>query len=135
MEFIEIVYLFLLTIPVFFVIDMVWLGFVARGLYKKHIGFLLGPVNWVAAVIFYLLFIVGILVFAVLPALAAGSLTHVILLGTFFGFITYATYDLTNLATIKDWPITITVIDMIWGSVLSGSVAIISFLIGSYLFL
>tara|TARA_B100000745_G_scaffold300509_1_gene254833 strand:- start:5240 stop:5647 length:408 start_codon:yes stop_codon:yes gene_type:complete len=135
MTLIQIVYLYLLTVPVFFIIDLIWLGVLAKDFYQKQIGFLLGPVNWVAALVFYLFFIVGILVFAVLPALDSGSLIKALALGVFFGFITYATYDLTNLATLKDWPFTIAVVDIIWGSVLSGSVATISYLIGSRLFI
>lgn len=135
MTLIQIVYLYLLTVPVFFIIDMVWLGLVAKNFYQNQIGFLLGPVNWGAAIVFYLLFIVGILVFAVLPALDGGSLMKAVLLGAFFGFVAYATYDLTNLATVKDWPFLIVVVDMIWGAVLSSSVAAASYLIGSRLFL
>jgi len=135
MTLIQIVYLYLLTIPVFFIIDMIWLGLVAKNFYQNQIGFLLGPVNWTAAIIFYLLFIIGILVFAVLPALDAGSLMKAVLLGAFFGFIAYATYDLTNLATTKDWPLAVTLVDMAWGATLSGSVAFASYLIGSRLFL
>ncbi|XKT74889.1 MAG: DUF2177 family protein [Patescibacteria group bacterium UBA2103] len=135
MTLIQIVYLYLLTVPVFFIIDMVWLGLVAKNFYQNQIGFLLGPVNWTAAIVFYLLFIVGILVFAVLPALDGGNLMKAVLLGAFFGFVAYATYDLTNLATVKDWPFLIVVVDMIWGAVLSSSVAAVSYLIGSRLFL
>jgi uncharacterized membrane protein len=131
MTIIQIIYLYLLTVPVFFIIDMVWLGLVAKNFYQDQIGFLLGPVNWTAAIIFYLLFIVGILVFAVLPALDSGSLTKAVFLGAFFGFVAYATYDLTNLATVKNWPLAVVVVDMIWGAVLSSSVATASYLMGS----
>lgn len=133
MTILQTVWLYLLTIPVFFIIDMVWLGVIAKDFYRDQIGFLMGDVNWIAAVVFYLLFIVGILVFAVLPALEAESLLRAVMLGAFFGFIAYATYDLTNLAVVKDWPILVTVVDMAWGAVLSGSVATISYLIGTWL--
>ncbi|XKT74357.1 MAG: DUF2177 family protein [Patescibacteria group bacterium UBA2163] len=133
MTIIQIISLYALTIPVFFLIDMVWLGVIAKNFYSNQIGFLMGEVNWVAAIVFYLLFIVGILVFAVLPALESGSLMRAVMLGAFFGFIAYATYDLTNLAVVKDWPILVTVVDMAWGAVLSGSVATISYLIGTWL--
>lgn len=113
---------------------MLWLGVIAKDFYQDKLGHVLGKVNWVAAIIFYLLFIVGILVFAVVPALQAGSVQKVIFLGVFFGLLTYATYDLTNLATLKDWPLLVTVVDMVWGMVLSGSVATISFFIGKALF-
>lgn len=123
MSVIQIIYTYLAAVPIFFVIDMLWLGFIGRGLYQKYLGYLLGDVNWVAAIVFYLLYIVGILVFAVFPGIEAGSFWRAVALGAFFGFIAYATYDLTNLATVKDWPLTITIIDLIWGTVLTGAVA------------
>jgi uncharacterized membrane protein len=112
--------LYAITFAAFFLIDMVWLGLVAKGFYRKHLGYLMAPdVNWPAAIIFYLLFIAGLLVFVVVPGLKAGSLGATIFRGALFGLITYATYDLTNLATIKNWPLTVTIVDMIWGAVLS----------------
>lgn len=128
------IYLYLLTVPVFFAIDMLWLGIVAKDLYQKQLGHLLGPVQWPAAIIFYLIFIAGILIFAVLPALEARSLVKAMMLGALFGFMAYATYDLTNLATLKNWPLQIALIDIAWGAVLSGSVATISYFIGKWLF-
>lgn len=83
--------------------------------------------NWTAAIIFYLLFIVGLVVFVVAPSLAKQSWSQALLLGALFGLICYATYDLTNLATIKNWPILVTVVDLIWGTVLSASVSYISY--------
>lgn len=129
MNIIQIIYVYLLTIPVFFLIDIVWIGLVASKFYKTHIGFLLGPVNWTAAMIFYLLYIVGIIIFAVYPALQTGSLGKAIVLGALFGFFAYATYDITNLATVKDWPIIVTIVDLIWGTILTGSVAALSYLL------
>jgi uncharacterized membrane protein len=97
---------------------MLWLGVVAKNFYKNQIGFLMTPnINWLAAIIFYLIFIAGLILFVVSPALAKSSLQHALVFGALFGFITYATYDLTNLATLKDWPLTVTIVDMIWGSV------------------
>lgn len=126
--------LYLLTIPVFFAVDMLWLGLVARSFYKKHLGYILSPdVNWTAAILFYLMYIVGIIFFAVRPALAADSLSRALLLGAFFGFITYATYDLTNLATLKDWPLTVVIVDIAWGTALCALVASGSYLIGRWL--
>jgi uncharacterized membrane protein len=135
MSLLQFAYLYLLTIPVFFLIDMIWLGVLAKGFYQDKLGGFLGPVNWTAAIIFYLIFIVGILIFAVAPALESQSLAKAVVLGALFGFFTYATYDLTNLATLKDWPIIVVVVDIIWGAVLSGSVAAVSYLIGKSLFL
>jgi uncharacterized membrane protein len=134
MSLVHYVYLYLLTVPVFFAIDMLWLGYLSRGLYQTQLAHLLGPIQWGPAIIFYLLYIVGILIFAVVPALHAESLRHAVLYGALFGFFAYATYDLTNLATLRDWPILITVVDMIWGAVLTSSVATASYLIGRALF-
>lgn len=135
MTLVQFVYLYFLTIPVFVLIDALWLGVLAKDMYQDKLAHLLGPVNWSAAVIFYLLFIVGIIIFAVAPALEAQSLQKALVFGALFGFFTYATYDLTNLATLKDWPVVVVVADIIWGMVLSGSVATVSFLIGRSLFL
>ena len=125
--------LYLATLLVFFAIDIVWLGLVARNFYAKHLGFLMGPTNWLAATIFYLLFILGILVFVVVPGVKEGSLAMTLVRAALFGLITYATYDLTNLATIKNWPLLITVVDMIWGTVLSTLVSLASFFIARWL--
>ncbi len=118
---------------VFFIIDLLWLGIFAKGLYQKYLGHLLGEVNWTAAIIFYLIFISGILIFAVLPGIEKSSFLHAVTYGVLFGFFTYATYDLTNLATLKDWPVTIVYIDIVWGMVLSGSVATLGFLFARWL--
>ncbi len=121
---------FFITIGVFFLVDIFWLAFVAKKLYQKHLGFIMtDEVNKTAAVVFYMIFILGMIVFVINPALAKDSLKTALLLGMFFGFVTYATYDLTNLATLKDWPITITLIDICWGTFLSGAVSTISYLI------
>ena len=126
--------LYVLTVPVFFVIDIVWLGVIAKGIYRRNLGFILSPeVNWVAAITFYLIYIAGIIFFAVRPALASNTLRDAALLGGLFGFFTYATYDLTNMATIKGWPLKIVVIDILWGTCLCMLVAGLSFLIAKWL--
>jgi uncharacterized membrane protein len=113
----------------FFVIDILWLGLIARNFYRNQIGHLMADdVNWPAAIIFYLLFILGIVIFAVSPALDTGKLSTALIYGALFGFFTYATYDLTNLATLKDWPILMVVIDIAWGTFLSAAVASITYL-------
>lgn len=124
MNFSKLVLSYLLTTIVFFAIDMLWLGVVAKDLYKKYLGhYLTDQVNWTAAIIFYLLFIVGIFIFAILPAVEKSSLTRALVLGALFGFFTYATYDLTNLATLKNWPLNIVFIDIIWGAILTALVS------------
>lgn len=116
--------LYILTVPVFFAIDMVWLGLIAKKFYARHIGHLMAPkAQWAPALIFYFLFIAGILVFAVLPAVEKGSWSKAVLSGALFGLFTYATYDLTNLATLRDWPLLVTIIDLIWGMVLTAAVS------------
>ena len=75
-------------------------------------------VNWAAAIIFYLLFIAGLVLFVLIPAVDKDSLLHVMIYGALFGLLTYATYDLTNLATLKDWPVKITLVDLAWGTFL-----------------
>lgn len=126
--------LYLIALPILFVIDIIWLGFIAKGFYAKHIGFMLREdVNWWAAVAFYLLFIVGLIVFVVTPALEAQSWSHALLYGILFGVVTYATYDLTNLATTKNWPLIVTVVDLIWGAFLAASVSTLTYLIATKL--
>jgi uncharacterized membrane protein len=125
---------YLLTVPILFVIDMLWLGFFAKDFYRAQIGFLLRTeFNWVAAILFYLLFIGGVLFFAVAPALEAGGWQRALLYGALFGFLSYATYDLTNLATVRDWPILITFVDLAWGTFLSSVVAVIGYRIVLFL--
>jgi len=120
--------LYLLTALVFFIIDIIWLGVVAKGFYRRHLDFILSPdVNWLAAITFYLIYIVGIIVFAVIPAIDRGSLMRAMVWGGLYGFFTYATYDLTNMATIKGWPLKIVIVDILWGMVLCAAVAMSSY--------
>lgn len=126
------VLLWLATVPVFFVIDLVWLGVVARGFYRSQMGSLMAdPIVWWAAILFYLLSIAGIIAFAVAPAIGARRWTKALMLGAAFGFFTYMTYDLTNLATLQGWSVTLAVVDIAWGTVLCGIVATASYLIGT----
>ncbi|MDO8837123.1 MAG: DUF2177 family protein [Vicinamibacterales bacterium] len=123
-----------ITLPIFFAIDLVWLGVVAKGFYRQQIGHLLSDqVNWGAAVLFYLVFIAGIVLFAVKPALEAQNAMRALAYGALFGFFTYATYDLTNQATMRDWPVLVTVVDLAWGAALSASVAYLSYQVSSRL--
>ena len=112
------VVLYLATVPVFFVIDLVWLGVIARDFYRDQLGPLMADqIVWPVAILFYLLFIAGLIFFAVVPAIEARSWTRALVLGAAFGFFAYATYDLTNLATLRDWPPLLTVVDIAWGTV------------------
>lgn len=120
--------LYAIALPVFFAMDMVWLALIARNFYKNQIGFLMKPeVNWTAATIFYLLFLVGLVVFVIEPAVEKKEWMMALGRGALFGLITYATYDLTNLATLKDWPFTVVWVDMIWGTILAASVSVVTY--------
>ncbi|HUU04664.1 MAG TPA: DUF2177 family protein [Patescibacteria group bacterium] len=127
--------LYLVTLAIFFLIDMIWLGLVAKNFYRRQLGEMLSPkVNWAAAILFYLLFIAGLLLFVIVPALGRGNVLQALWQGALFGLIAYATYDLTNLATLKNWPLPVTVVDLAWGAVLGGAVSLLSTLAGLRLF-
>ncbi len=124
--------LYAIALPVFFAIDMVWIGVVAKGFYRAQIGSLMkSDVNWMAAIIFYLLFIFGLVTFVIAPAVQKGSWTHALLFGALFGLVCYATYDLTNLAVAKDWPLLITIVDLAWGATLAALVSTITYFIAN----
>lgn len=121
---------YMIAVVVFLIIDMIWLGFIAKGLYSKELGFLLSNnPNWLAAIVFYLFYTAGLVFFVINPAFDKGSLSYALMAGAFFGAIAYSTYDLTNLATIQNWPIKIVIIDIIWGAMLSGMVSGITYYI------
>jgi uncharacterized membrane protein len=126
--------LYAIAFPIFLAIDMLWLGLISKDFYRAQIGPLMKDnINWIAAIIFYLIFIAGLVLFVILPAVEKNSWTHAILFGAFFGLICYATYDLTNLAIAKDWPLLVTIVDLIWGAVLAASVSVITYFIASNL--
>jgi uncharacterized membrane protein len=126
--------LYFVTLAAFLAIDAVWLALVARTFYSRYLDWLMAThPNWLAALAFYLLFVVGVLVFVVVPGVEDGSLRTTLLRGALFGLIAYGTYDLTNLATVKNWPLTITVVDMAWGTALSVAVSYVGFVAGKWL--
>ena len=121
------------TMLVFFAIDFVWLGVVAKDFYRERLGALmLEQVNLPVAAVFYLIYIVGIVVFAISPALQGGSWKTALMLGGLFGFIAYGTYDVTNLATLRGWPVSVVIVDMAWGTVLTGVSAALGYAITRY---
>jgi uncharacterized membrane protein len=123
MHALRVVIAYVLTLVTFLAIDAVWLGLIARGLYKRELGHLLAPnVRWGAAGVFYLLYVAGVLILVVLPNLNA-PVTRAILLGALFGLVAYATYDLTNLATLVRWPVRVTLLDLVWGTFLTAATA------------
>ncbi|KPK24990.1 MAG: hypothetical protein AMJ70_00050 [Dehalococcoidia bacterium SG8_51_3] len=130
----EIVLTYVLMAVVFLALDLFWLGLIAKNFYQKHLGrFFSDKVNWTAAIIFYFLFVLGTMIFAVYPGVAQDSLMRAMIFGVLFGLFTYATYDLTNLATLKDWPVPIVIVDIIWGMVLCGTISVFGFGVAKWL--
>ncbi|MBS3787194.1 DUF2177 family protein [Candidatus Bipolaricaulota bacterium] len=123
------IYLYLICLGTFLAVDLFWLGVVAKKFYRQELGELMAEsTNWAAAFIFYLLFVVGVVVFVVNPALEKGSLIRSTGFGFLFGLIAYATYDLTNLATLAGWSLKVTGVDLLWGGVLSAIVSTVGYL-------
>lgn len=112
------------TLIAFFALDMLWLGIIARKFYANQLGSLMADnPNWLVAIIFYAMYIAGIVFFAIRPAIEAEQVLKATLYGALFGFFCYATYDLTNLATLRDWPAKMVFVDILWGIILTGSCA------------
>lgn len=123
--------LYAVALPVFLVIDLLWLGLVARSFYDQQLGHLMrANVNWAAAIVFYLVFVAGIVVLAVGPAVERQSPAHALVLGALLGLVTYAAYDLTNLATLEGFPLRVAIVDLAWGTVLCASVSVVTCLVG-----
>jgi uncharacterized membrane protein len=123
-----------LTLLVFLAVDFLWLGLIAKGLYQRYVGHLFSEqVNWAAAFLFYFLFVLGLMVFVIYPAIKASAMTQALWMGMLFGLVAYATFDLTNLALLRGWPATITVVDILWGIVLSGIVSTAGYWIARWL--
>jgi uncharacterized membrane protein len=126
------VQLYLCLAPIFFGIDMLWIVVVANNFYKKELGALLSPSPiWWAAILFYLLYLAGVVVFVILPSAASGSWQKALILGALFGLIAYATYDLTNYSTTANWPLTVTLVDLAWGTFVTGLISVIGFFIAT----
>jgi len=112
------------------VIDGVWLVLIAKDFYRSNLGHLLAAEpNWLAAGVFYVVFIIGLTIFVVLPGIGTEELWSVAMRGALFGLVTYATYDLTNQATLRDWPVLVTIVDLCWGSFLTGTVSTLTVLV------
>lgn len=118
---------YLIALFIFLGLDALWLGLIAKNMYQQQIGHLMAAkVNFLAAGAFYLFFVAGLVVFAIHPAVSAGDWKRALLLGGFLGFLCYATYDLTNLATLKNWPLSVTLIDLVWGTSIGAVTAAIT---------
>jgi uncharacterized membrane protein len=121
---------YLSTAVVFLAVDALWLGFVARDFYATRLGELMKtPADLRIAAGFYAVYVIGIVIFAVAPALAADAWRIALVKGALFGFFAYATYDLTNLATIQGWPLTVSIVDLVWGTSLTAGSALIGFVL------
>ena len=120
-----------IAIVVFFGLDLIWLGVVAKGFYQQHLSLLMRPdIQWGPALLFYAIFVAALVVFTILPALERQSIARAIGMGAFFGVATYAAYDLTSLALIRDFPVLVAVVDLAWGAVLSATVAAAGYVAG-----
>lgn len=121
---------FIATFAAMAVLDGAWLLGVARGFYRTHLGFLMAETpNWAAAGAFYVIYAIGVTVFATQPGVDDGNALSAVLRGALFGLVAYATYDLTNMATLRGWPTIVTIVDMAWGTFLSAAVAGIAALV------
>ncbi|HSL18188.1 MAG TPA: DUF2177 family protein [Methylomirabilota bacterium] len=126
--------LYAVALVTFLVIDLIWLGVVARSFYRAQLGHLLrADVNWAAAMAFYVIFVAGIVVLAVWPAVEQQSLLRAVALGALLGLVTYAAYDLTNLATLKGFPAAVAAVDLAWGAVLCATVSAVTYMAASRL--
>jgi len=115
---------FVAALAVFALCDFAWLGFIAKGFYQSQIGALtLDTPRWGAAALFYPMYVAGIVFFCVAPALAQGSWARALGLGVVFGLLAYGTYDLSNLATLKGWSVSLSVVDVLWGMAVTGAAA------------
>jgi uncharacterized membrane protein len=124
MSALKLLLVYILTLVTFLAIDAVWLGLIAKDMYRRELGHLLAPnVRWGAALVFYVIYIAGLLVRVVLPHLRSPLLV-VAALGALFGLVAYATYDLTNLATLTRWPLSVTLADLAWGAFVTGVTAV-----------
>jgi uncharacterized membrane protein len=121
-----------ISLPIFIVLDLLWLGVVAKSFYQSKLAHLVGPVMWPAAILFYAVFVAGLTYFATCPATSHSNLREAVYLGALFGFFTYATYDLTNQATLRSWPLSVTVVDIVWGTILGATVSLVATLVYTY---
>ena len=121
---------YLSTTAALVVIDLVWLGVIAKPMYQAGIGHLMADKpNLIAAFFFYALFPIGLMIFAILPESDTATWQHTAFLAALFGFFAYATYDLTNLATLKNYPLQLALVDMLWGSLVSAIAATVGKLV------
>lgn len=123
---------YLIAGGVYWIIDFLWLGVIAQNFYQRQLGDMLADrIKWPAAIIFYLLYPIGVIIFAVVPGVKEQSLIRSLVLGALFGYFTYSTYDLSNYITLQGWPIKVVIVDILWGIFVSMLVAFVGFKINS----
>jgi uncharacterized membrane protein len=134
MPFTRVLALYAISLVVFLGIDFVWLTSMGERFYRPQLGKLMAErANLPVALVFYLLYVVGVLVLVVMPAVDKGSLVQAILGGALLGAVAYGTYDFTNLATIEGWPMLVSVVDVIWGTTLTAVIAAVGYGVGRWL--
>jgi len=134
MTFTQGLIVYICTFLVFIVIDLIWLGFIARSFYRKQLSNLIaGKVKWIPALVFYFIYIIGVLLLVIVPAFDKASPSYAVLKGALLGFVSYSTYDLSNMATLKNWSIKVVFADIIWGTILTATVSLISYSIAQSL--
>jgi uncharacterized membrane protein len=125
--------MYLITLAGFLIIDFIWLGIMNERVYQPAINHLMADsVNFIPALAFYVFYVVGVLVLAVMPGLSEGNLMKTLLLSALLGFVAYGTYDFTNFATLKEWPLHIVVIDVVWGATVTSLTGLIGYYAGSF---
>jgi len=126
---------YFISLVSFLAIDLTWLGPIANKFYKDNLNGLMSkkPI-WSIAILFYGVFIFGLMYFVIVPSLSSGSYKTLLTRAAIFGFVTYATYDLTNLSTLKNWPKNLTAVDLVWGVVLSSLVSLVAFTVAKKIF-
>jgi len=126
--------LFLVSFVTFLILDAIWLGVISKNFYAKNLSdYLTNDIVWPAAIIFYLLFNIGLIVFVILPAIEENSYITLIIYALLYGLVTFSTYDLTNLATIKNWPVIVTIVDIMYGMFVAVVCSLTTFYLHKYL--
>jgi len=126
--------LFLVSFVTFLILDAIWLGVISKNFYAKNLSdYLTNDIVWPAAIIFYLLFNIGLIVFVILPAIEENSYITLIIYALLYGLVTFSTYELTNLATIKNWPVIVTIVDIMYGMFVAVVCSLTTFYLHKYL--
>jgi uncharacterized membrane protein len=124
----------IIALPIYVLLDLIWLGLVAKNFYQGQIGSLFKTeMNWYAILAFYVIFVASLVVFVITPAIEKASWMHALVYGAFFGLACYATYDLINYALLKDWPLAVTLVDLVWGTAVVATVSTVTYVVARFL--